>query len=83
MLCSPEGLVFQRPVVLLVPYSGTSDVNLWTAPAIPDAGWVFVDGGQPDEVEQVIAASVNHFSRFRAFRALPPPVADAGPDGGP
>lgn len=79
LLCSPEGLEFAKPATLFIPYTGLSNVQLFTARAIPGAEWEPYDGGSPDISENLMRASISHFSRWRVFRAH----ADGGStDGG-
>jgi len=77
VLLSPEGLALAKPATLFLPYTGLSDVSLYTAPAIAGATWQPFDGGQADPSENVIRASIPHFSRWCAFRPAVD-VADGG-----
>lgn len=85
LITSPEGLQLLKPATLVIPYTGLSNVQLFTAEAIPGRPWEAFDGGAPDTSQNVLRASVGHFSRWRVFRFVgnlgPPP--DAGtPDAG-
>lgn len=75
LLCSPEGLTFNRPATLIVPFRGLSDVSLYSAPAIHGVGYAPYDGGLPNTGSNTISAPISHLSRWRAFRAY----VDAGP----
>jgi hypothetical protein len=79
VLCSPEGLTFNRPATLLVPYFGAGDVQLYTASGQDGQVWQPVDGGSPDNVLHLVRASITHFSRYQAFRLQSLSGVDAGP----
>ncbi|MBS2030992.1 MAG: hypothetical protein JST54_24030 [Deltaproteobacteria bacterium] len=83
VLLSPEGLTLLRPATLVIPYTGLSDVFLYTAPAVDGFPWQLVDGAQPDITQNVMRGSVPHFSRWRVFRPTNPADVDGGnPDAG-
>jgi hypothetical protein len=79
LLCSPEGLIFDRPATLIIPYRGLSDVMLYTAPAIHGVGYEPYDGGLPNTGTNTISAPVGHLSRWRVFRVF---VDGGASDGG-
>jgi hypothetical protein len=72
VLFSPEGLVFNRPATIIIPYTGPSDVALFTAPAVAGEPWVYLDGGTIIIDKQVYQVPVKHFSRYQLFRPPTP-----------
>lgn len=71
LLCSPEGLVFNRPATLILPYRGLSDVALYSAPAFHGIGYAPYDGGLPNTTNNTLSAPISHLSRWRIFRRDP------------